>query len=236
MDDHDWITLHRIRFAHEIAAPDRAFPGPAAADFWRFCPTQARGPSGMPTFTSDCWGGLALYPDRASAEAVLDAPTEHLPFLDEALEQWHALLVPHAHRGEVKWRDEVQDGTAVRPGRDSREGPLVIVTTAGYVSRDPDQFPRIRTFLDGIEEVLAFYGSLPDNMRRATFNGGFDGRDGFTCSIWRNDAAMLQAAYRDGRHRELMEQSRDGSLFDRSSFTRARVVASQGSWDGDPLA
>ena len=42
---------------------------------------------------------------------------------------------------------------------------------------------------------------------------------------------MLQAAYKEGTHRTLMDQSRDGSLFDRSSFTRTRVIASKGSWN-----
>ena len=82
---------------------------------------------------------------------------------------------------------------------------------------------------------MDFYGTLDGNLRRDVFSGGFDGGDGFTFSLWRDDAAMQQAAYEPGVHRSLMDRSRDGSLFDRSSFTRARVVASQGSWDGDNL-
>ncbi len=48
--------------------------------------------------------------------------------------------------------------------------------------------------------------------------------------------AQGSAAYAAGEHRSRMDQSRDGSVFDYSSFTRARIVAANGSWDGDPLA
>jgi hypothetical protein len=81
-----------------------------------------------------------------------------------------------------------------------------------------------------------FYGELDGNVRRDVFNGGFDGRDGFTVSLWRDDQSMRLAAYAAGEHRSRMDQSRDGSMFDYSSFTRARIVADYGSWDGDPLA
>jgi hypothetical protein len=46
---------------------------------------------------------------------------------------------------------------------------------------------------------------------------------------------MLRAAYHSGHHRTLMDESRDGSIFDRSSFTRLRLLQTRGSWSGDPL-
>jgi hypothetical protein len=109
---------------------------------------------------------------------------------------------------------------------------LAVITSAGYNGRPADNRPRIERFVKGIQDVLGFYGECGGNLRRASTNGGFDARDGFTVTLWRDDKAMTQAAYGEGAHRTFMDMSRDGSLFDRSSFTRARLVMSSGSWDG----
>ena len=46
---------------------------------------------------------------------------------------------------------------------------------------------------------------------------------------------MKLAAHAAGEHRSRMDQSRNRSVFDYRSFTRARIVAAHGSWDDDPL-
>ena len=233
--DHDWITLHRVRFDRELGVGEGTFDAPEGADSWRFCPSLLIGENGLPIWTADTWCGLGLYSSRSAAESAFDAPQAQLPFLAEAVEQWHALLLPIAHRGEVKWHDTLQVGDAIRCADDTRGGPLVVMTTAGFNSREPDQYSRIATFIRGVQDVVDFYGTLDFNLRRGVFSGGFDGRDGFTVSIWPDDAAMQRAAYRPGVHRTLMDRSRDGSLFDRSSFTRTRVLASRGTWDGSAV-
>lgn len=233
--DHDWMIVHRARFLHPFDATSNSFSAPSGAHCWRFCPSLAVGDNGLPTWSSEVWGGLGLYPSRSAAEAALEAPEKTLPYLSDAVEQWHALLLPIAHRGEVKWRDAVEVASAIRCSTNDPGGQLVVVTTAGYNSRGPDQFPRIAAFMQGILEVMSFYENIDGNLCRDVFTGGFDQRDGFTFSMWRDDASMQQAAYRPGVHRTLMDRSRDGSLFDRSSFTRARLIASSGSWDGDTL-
>ena len=65
-----------------------------------------------------------------------------------------------------------------------------------------------------VELRRLFPGGLLWHLRRATIMGGVDSTDGFTVTLWRDDRAMNQAA----------------------SFTRARIVTSSGSWDGDPVA
>jgi hypothetical protein len=61
------------------------------------------------------------------------------------------------------------------------------------------------------------------------------GDDGFTMSIWRDDASMLAAAYHPGFHRSQIDRHKAENVFDRSSFTRFRVVDSHGLWNGqDP--
>ncbi|MGE4609916.1 MAG: hypothetical protein AAED33_00665 [Paracoccaceae bacterium] len=111
----------------------------------------------------------------------------------------------------------------------------MVLTTAGYISRDAETIARIRRFMRGVEDVIDFFGQQGGNVRRDVFNGGFDQKEGFTVSLWENDESMMKSAYWQGVHRTLMDESRDGSIFDRSSFSRTRIVASCGSWDGDPL-
>jgi hypothetical protein len=232
---HDWITLHRLRFAETISAKSRSFPQVASASVWRFCPLHTPGADGLVTLTSDTWCGLGIWESRDEAEAMMAEPGAAMPWLSEAVEAWHCMAVPFSHRGKVNWRGHVEDGTAIRPAPGDPGGPLVIVTSAGFLSRDAAMLPRIRLFVEGVSEVMEWYGALPSNLRNDVFNGP-DGREGFTCSLWRSDDAMREAAYHPGRHRARMEESRAGLMFDYSSFTRLRVVASHGDWDGDPFA
>ncbi|MEZ5739045.1 MAG: hypothetical protein R3E68_05960 [Burkholderiaceae bacterium] len=186
---------------------------------------------------SDQWGGFGLYPSRAAAEAVFNSPDAYFTVQGRPIEEWHALVIPYAHRGGVKLRDEVQNDSAIKVAQEDPKGPLVILTTAGYTSRGPAELPRIIKFFAGIEAVLAFYSTHPGNLRLAHFLGaGVDGRDGLTMTLWRDDESMYSAAYQEGEHRRQLNIHRDTPLFDRSSFTRARVVSSKGTWDGlDPV-
>ena len=233
--DHDWLTLHRLRFAAPVAARNRSFPPVAGALVWRFCPQHMPGDDGLVTLTSDIWGGMGIWDSRTKAEAMLADPGAAMPWLSEAVAAWHCLAIPYAHRGQVNWRGHVEEGTAIRPTPTDPGGPLVVVTSAGFLSRDADMLPRIRQFIEGVSDVMAWYGALPSNLRNDVFNGP-DGREGFTCSLWRSDEAMREAAYHDGRHRTRMEESRAKLMFDYSSFPRLRAVHSHGDWDGDPFA
>jgi hypothetical protein len=232
---HDWITLHRLRFPDAISAKDRSFESVAGASVWRFGPLHTLGADGLPTLTSDVWGGMAIWPARAAAEAMLADPGAAMPWLPEAVSAWHCLALPFSHRGKVDWRGHVKHGTAIRAAPKDPGGPLVVITSAGFLSRDDAMLPRIRLFAAGVSEVMAWYGALPSNLRNDVFNGP-DGHQGFTCSIWRLDEAMREAAYRPGTHRARMDESKAGLMFDYSSFTRLRACRWHGDWDGDPFA
>ena len=57
-----------------------------------------------------------------------------------------------------------------------------------------------------------------------------------TVAVWRSDPGMLMAAYGDGTHRTMMDVHKARSMFDHSSFTRLRLLANRGTWEGvDPL-
>lgn len=235
-DSHHWITLHRVRFPARIAARERSFEAPAGPECWRFCPSHVLGANKLPTWCSDTWGGFGIYDSEAAARAMFDRAEEAIPALSEGVEVWHGLAVPVQHRGEVNWRGQVQQDSAINPSADPVAGTLAVITTAGYDNPgDPKELPRISRFAVKVAEAIEFLGEQPGNLRRDVFNGGFDGREGFTLTLWASDDAMLRAAYHSGHHRKLMDESRDGSTFDRSSFTRLRIIDSRGSWGGDPL-
>jgi len=233
---HQWITLHRLRFARDFSALDSPFHTPKGIDCWRFCPSQRIGNDGLPTWTSTTWCGLAIHNNKADAEATMDAPVESLGFAQEIDEQWHALAVPISHRGELNWRGTVEKDSAIQVAPDDVGGPLAVVTTAGYNSRELVELSRLTNFMAGIDAVLKFFADHPGNLRRDVFSGGHDGIDGFTLSLWSDDPVMMQAAYREGNHRQMLDEHRDRPMFDRSSFTRMRLVRTAGSWGGDPVA
>ena len=233
---HDWIVFHRVRFAKPIDGNGLPFPGPARAEAWRFYPASPLNSDGMRTNISDVWGGFGIYSSRHEAQEVLDSPQIHLSFLYDTVEAYHALVVPYSHRGKVNWRGSVKENDTFLTASADPSGPLVVFTSAGYENPGPSDLPRIANFLREVDRVQDYYGTLPDNIRRAVFSGaGVDGHDGVTVSIWRSDAAMMQAAYKPGHHRDQMNYQNEVGHFDRSSFTRARIVASNGAWDGgDP--
>jgi hypothetical protein len=234
--NHDWIVFHRVRFASQIDGIGHPFAGPKGADAWRFYPACPLGEDGLPTFVSDEWGGFGIYPTREAAEEVFQDPEAHLGFLDKASEAFHALLSPYAHRGAVNWRGNVLENTCLAVGSDPG-GPLMVLTSAGYANPGPGDLPRMKKFVHEVRQILSYYSTLSENVRNAVFSGArVDGGDGVTTTLWKSDEAMMAAAYKTGHHRAQIDYHRDAALFDRSSFTRARIVASRGTWDGtDPV-
>jgi heme-degrading monooxygenase HmoA len=80
-------------------------------------------------------------------------------------------------------------------------------------------------------------GHAPGCIANQVFTPHTVGDDGVTMSIWRDDASMLAAAYQKGDHRSQLDRHKALPLFDRSSFTRFRILESRGSWNGsDPAA
>ena len=234
MSQHHWVVLHRLRFNTPIAAATRTFPRPEGPDIWRFCPSQVVGEDGLATFESDVWGGMAVFGDEAEARAHLDAPDRLIPWLGEAEESWFALAVPYAHHGSVHWRDGVETDSALRVSKARPEGPVAVVTSAGYAS--PPELGRVQTFIGGVDAARAYYRGLDHNLRAYVFNGGkVDGREGLTLTFWTDSKAMIGAAYRTGEHRSQMDVNEATSLFDRSSFSWFILLDSRGSWDGDPF-
>ena len=227
----DWITLHRVRFEVPFDGTGAPLSGPERAKAWRFYPSSPQNESGMRSNVSDIWGGFGLYDSRDAAEADL-ADMGNLAWIERTVERWHALAVPINHHGTTNWSGELSDSTLSCAASDPR-GRLVVLTSAGYTDPGPEDVPRISDFLTNVDRVTQFYRSLPGNLAADVFSGaGVDGHDGATMSIWVDDAAMRAAAYKSGLHKEQMDRHNLSAMFDRSSWTRARIVASEGYWDG----
>jgi hypothetical protein len=232
---YSWLTVHRVRFPEpRNARTDGAPPGPASAAAWRFGLYSPRGKDGFRTGIAKAWGGLGFYRTRDEAEEVFTEPGAHLPFLSEVDEHWHALAAVIAHRGEVDFSRGDEPHPEFVPLAEDPGGVMAVVTSAGYDDRaaaDPD---RIRGFIKGVDEVIEGYGAMEANVV-ATLFSPVGCPDGMTFSVWRGDREMLAAAYRNGVHPKNLKQHQEQSMFDRSSFTRLRLLNSKGTWDGiDP--
>ena len=172
---HDWITFRRLRFPEPVSALTRTFPPVAGTDCWLFGPHYDVGPDGMLTGVSDTWGGVGIWHSGDAAEAMVAAPGDHMSWLGETVAAWHCLSVPISHRGAVNWRGYLQNGKVVRATPVDPGGPLIVLTSAGFVSRDAATLPRIKRFVAGVVQVLDAFGAQPSNLRRAA-SGGSSGR------------------------------------------------------------
>lgn len=165
---------------------------------------------------------------------MVSDPFAHLSFLGETAEHWHALAAVIAHRGEVDWSTETEPHPALLPLGEDPGGTMAVITSAGYLRPAQDELDRIKPFLKRVNEVVDWYRTLESNAAAMLFNA-VESKQGMTFSIWKSDPGMLGSAYKSGKHSEFLKMHQSDPMFDMSSFTRLRLLASSGSWDGaDP--
>jgi hypothetical protein len=158
-----------------------------------------------------------------------------MPFLPDVLEGWHALLHPIAHHGKCNHLDHDQPGplfalSGVDPG-----GPLLVMTTAGFVPGPQLDMQRVHAFRVGVDDVRASLEGSEGIVAAQVFSPHRPGEDGATMTIWRSDAQMVNAMYRPGLHRSLLDNYHTAPTADRTSFTRFRFLRTAGQWRGrDP--
>lgn len=98
---------------------------------------------------------------------------------------------------------------------------------------DPE---RLKDFVRGVDRVKHAAKAMPGNLVRHSFGNPKREHDGFTVTLWRDDETMTDFAYQPGVHKTLLAEHWAVPKFDRSSFTRARVLRAVGAWEGgDPL-
>lgn len=231
-----WATLHWLRFADVRTADTLDLSlRPEGAASWKIGPDGGVAPDGS-RLPSEVWCAVGLYPHRAHAEAAVAEPTAVLPFLSETLEAWHALLLPVAHRGECNHLARDNPGLMLEPHGEDPGGPLVVITTAGFVIGPQLDMARVVDFRSNVDQVRTTAAAADGNVARQVFAPHTPGDDGVTMTVWRNDAAMSAFAYRPGEHRDRIDRYKREQTCDRTSFTRLRAVRTSGTWEGrDPV-
>jgi len=117
-----------------------------------------------------------------------------------------------------------------------RHGALFVMTTAGVRVGPALDMARVIDFRVHVDKVHAWLQTVDGRVASQVFAPHTVGDDGVTMSLWRSDAAMVNAMYRPGTHRTQIERQKRDVLADRTSFTRLRVLQTRGRWGGvDPV-
>jgi heme-degrading monooxygenase HmoA len=177
----------------------------------------------------DRYGFLGVW---ETPEAATTFFTEHTLWADyqrRSLETWTAELAPLRSHGLWNGLNPFDYPTATLGATDTA-GPVAVLTRASIRLRRAWRFwgyvePTSRALAEAPGVRLAIgLGELP-LVRQATF------------SIWDSAEAMQQYAYRDVRHREVIQLTRREGWYGEELFARFRVLSSQGTMDGKaPLA
>lgn len=183
---------------------------------------------------STTWLAFGLHDTMESADAVFDAGLDAVPFFSGAAETWSAVLQPFSHRGDVNWIAGAQADSRFETGpAPADEEPFVVITSAGYTLDERFDADKALRFASGVAEVRHSMDGADGLFFQHVFN--FDGQlilDGVTLTMWRDDRSMRAFAYRPGTHKSEMDHYRANDTADRTSFTRLRILRSNGSVQG----
>jgi heme-degrading monooxygenase HmoA len=165
----------------------------------------------------------------ASPEAAATFFTSHpvwAAYRQRSLESWTAELAPLQAHGA--WNG-VQPFGEVPASPHRAEGPVAVLTRASIRLRRAPRFwryiePTSRALVgtEGLRLAIGL-GELP-LVRQATF------------SVWESVEAMQHYAYRNARHREVIQLTRQEGWYTEELFARFRVLKTSGTVDGiNPL-
>lgn len=232
-----FATAHWLRFK-EVTLPEQLdlSRDPENALSWKIGTSGPVGPDGL-RLPSEIWCAVALYRGEVAARAAFENRLEFMPFIGDAVESWHQLLIPVKHYGTCNHLDRECPGEIFEVSSADPGGPLMVITTAGYVLAADVNMDRIVPFRQKVDHVNEWLSQMDGCLASRPFTPYKKGNDGCTLSVWRSDEAMLNAMYRGGAHRGYIDGHRAVNDFDRSSFTRFRLLDASGEWNGgNPMA
>ena len=177
----------------------------------------------------DRYGFMAVWEDAAAAEAFFARHPLWATYQQRSAEQWGLHLAPIKAQG--LWDGQNPFATELTPTASAApDAPMAVLTRASIRWR---KAPRFWQFVEPTSATLAQaagvraaigLGELP-LVRQATF------------SVWESARAMQEYAYKDARHREVIQLTRRENWYGEELFARFRVLSSIGTLDGrDPLA
>jgi heme-degrading monooxygenase HmoA len=172
----------------------------------------------------DRYGFLGVWDSAEAATVFFEAHALWADYQRRSHETWTAELAPLRSHGLWNGLNPFEYPTNTL-GAASEDGPVAVLTRASIRLRRAARFwgyvePTSRALAEAPGVRLAIgLGELP-LVRQATF------------SIWDSAAAMQQYAYRDVRHREVIQLTRREGWYGEELFARFRVLSSQGTVDG----
>ena len=178
----------------------------------------------------DRYGFLGVWDSAEAATAFFEAHALWADYQRRSCETWTAELAPLRSHGLWNGLNPFDYPTTTLGDAPEADGPVAVLTRASIRLRRAVRFwgfvePTSRALAEAPGVRLAIgLGELP-LVRQATF------------SIWESAAAMQQYAYRDARHREVIQLTRREGWYGEELFARFRVLSSRGTVDGQvPLA
>ena len=175
----------------------------------------------------DRYGLMAVWEDAGAARTFFKQNTLWRGYQQRSRELWTVDLAPLKSQG--LW-DGKTPFDYVPDQLPDEAAPVAVLTRASIRWQ---KTPRFWQFVEPTSAALAEavgvraaigLGELPV-VRQATF------------SVWESAQAMQQFAYRDARHREVIQLTHREKWYTEELFARFRVLGSAGTLDGaDPLA
>lgn len=231
-----YATAHWLRF-QEVMTPDQLVlsGAPQGSLSWKIGPCGPVGPNGY-RLPSNIWCAVALFRELSEAEKAMKEKVAFMPYVADAVESWHQLLLPVRHHGECNHLDRETPGEIFETATTDPGGVMMVITSAGYQLGPNLKMERVIDFRRNVDKALDWLQQCDGCLAGRAFTPHTAGDDGLTLSLWRDDASMLNASYREGEHRTQIDRHKSAAAFDRSSFTRCRILDSFGQWGGkDPL-
>lgn len=173
------------------------------------------------------YGLLATWDSATEATDFFATHPVWAAYTQRSLETWTAELAPLQAHG--LWDSVAPFGEVVASPAPAG-GPVAVLTRASIRLRQAPRFwrfveptSRALTGAEGLRLAIGL-GELP-LVRQATF------------SLWESVAAIQQYAYRDVRHREVIQLTRREGWYSEELFARFQVLRSTGTVDGrNPLS
>jgi heme-degrading monooxygenase HmoA len=173
----------------------------------------------------DRYSFLGVWDSDEAAAAFFAGHPLWADYQRRSRETWTAELAPLRSHGLWNGLNPFDYQPSTPGDAPEADGPVAVLTRASIRLRRAVRFwgfvePTSRALAEAPGVRLAIgLGELP-LVRQATF------------SVWDSAAAMQQYAYRDARHREVIQLTRREGWYGEELFARFRVISSQGTVDG----
>jgi len=222
------ITLISAQFEDDLSARSDESGVPASA-LGHVAGSEAHwAASGLPSRKRNVRSWLTFWADENAAHQFVEKRNDHIPLLADATDVLTAVLQPFAAHGDVNWFDgsaaALNFQLAQRP---DKTAPVFIITSAGFGGFGSGAIAfgqgthTVREAVQGQDGVRYEAQILADDPKI----------DGVTLSLWDNQMAVMDFAYKRDPHKSVMAVM-DHEDVVRGSFTRCLVKSFDGIWQG----